>query len=60
MLITVIRPVNIGGYRRLALGHTVLGKWTVHHAAEKGKTIEIRERHLDTCCVNTFLSAQLW
>lgn len=43
MLITVIRPVNIGGYRRLALGHTVLGKWTMHHAAKEGKTIESRD-----------------
>lgn len=38
MLITVIRPVKIGGYSTLTLGHAVLGQWTVSHAAEDGKT----------------------
>lgn len=39
MLITAICPVQIGGYSRQALAHTVLGNWTVHHAAEGDKTI---------------------
>lgn len=44
MLITVIRPVKIGGYSTLTLRHTVLGQWTVCHAAEDGKTIGSREK----------------
>lgn len=44
MLITVIWPHNIGGYSGQDLEHTVLGKWTVYHAAEKDKTIGSRDR----------------
>jgi len=43
MLIAVIRPVKIGGYSTLALGHAVLGQWTVRHAAEDSNTIGSRE-----------------
>jgi len=43
-LITVIRKVNTGGYSRQALGHELLGKWTVHHVVESSKGVGSRER----------------
>lgn len=44
MLITVIWPLNIGGYSGQDLEHKVLGKWTVHCAAVKDKAVGRRDR----------------
>lgn len=44
MLITVIWPLNIGGYSGLGFGTYSPWKWTAHHAAEKDKTIGSRDR----------------
>lgn len=43
-LMTVTWAVTVGGYSTQALGRTVPGKWTVHHAAEEAKTVGSKDR----------------